>query len=228
MTKSERLDLAGHYMALQLLVFVKSGLFEALIDLIGSSSAEVVDRATSLIGYLIDLCNQLLPEHLAVEVQSLPGLFDLASQFRQQEQVRHLFGAKSREYTKWDWAIVCELLQGPLLAPRRLEETLRTTKFFKRLCSFYRPSKRLFCDLPINKANGWIRRLEKTLTMGYFTMVGSMAKHDAGVFLLGHFRFFTLFYHLSEITARPDIMRVLIVSLDYSKYVWEFYQHSID
>ncbi|KAI9223879.1 Rapamycin-insensitive companion of mTOR, middle domain-containing protein [Blastocladiella britannica] len=376
-TISERLDLHGHTMAALLLVFVKSGLFEALIDLIGSSAPPVVARATGLIGALIELCNRLLPEKLAVEVQSLPGLFQLASVFRGRESVRHraisalahidvsagvvpaamdagapgatlaaaaaaaagtgkAFGAgpaselsvnncrpgfpqsrlspspstvntsglagarqrtdqvkvqmgfamddnaframlndsgvlagKSREYTRWDWGVIGELLQGPLLNPRRVDEVLRSSKFFKRLASFFRPSKRLFCDLPSNRNNvryikigdslvtcllassdgqiflrenrllhdvaaalaGFdpsregssshlmlaVSRLEKTLTMGYFTIVGSMARFEAGIAILSHFRFFTLFYHLSEITSRPDIMRVLIVSLDYSR-----------
>ncbi|ORZ31474.1 Rapamycin-insensitive companion of mTOR, middle domain-domain-containing protein [Catenaria anguillulae PL171] len=370
--KPERLDLQGHTTSLLLLVFIKSGLFEALIDLIGQSPPQVMDKATGLIGSLIELCNQLLPEHIAVEVQSLPGLFDLASRFRTTEQVRHraiaalahidesagakpsvmaaaaavaassaaggglvgfmpsgsrvpsnmsaaaagidaggyggvgpsaalsnasrmrtdqvkvqmglamddstframlldsgVLSAKAREYTKWDWAVVTELLQGPLLSARRVDETLKSTKFFKRLASFFRPSKRLFCDLPVNRAHVRfikigalfvncllmsseggrfladnrllhdiasalagvdpnregstshqllaVSRLEKTLTMGYFTLVGSMAKSEMGLQLLGHFRFFTLFYHLSEISARTDIMRVLIVSLDYSK-----------
>lgn len=200
--RSERLDLVGHSLALLLLMFVRSGLFEALIRLIGQSDSEIVDRATSLIGYLIELCNQLLPEHIALEVQSLPGLFDLASKFRRQEDTRHRAIAalahiddstwpnaphpshirldqvkmqmglsmedsqframlvdsgvllnKARGYSKWSWNVISELLQGPFLSTKRFEETMRTTKFFKRLCSFYRPSKRLFCDLPVSRAN---------------------------------------------------------------------------
>ncbi|KNE58783.1 hypothetical protein AMAG_04335 [Allomyces macrogynus ATCC 38327] len=337
----DRLDLVGHATAFVLLIFVQAGLLESLIDLIGQSPSQaIMTTATALIGHLIELCNQLLPEHVAVAVQSLPGLFDLASRFRQREQIRHraiaalahidesttgvalappsspttaetdtgttplrvpagaaaaradqvkaliglamddaqvrallhesgVLGAKAREYTKWSWPLLVELFQGPLMIPRRIDEVLRTTKFFKRMCSFYLPSKRLFCDLPMSKSNAiyikvgtlimtsllsssdgvnylkehrllhelagaltsldpnrgvpdWQQiltaaRLERTLTLGYFTILGSMTKSDAGVLLLNQFRFFSLFYHLSELIDRPDIMRILIVSLDYAK-----------
>jgi hypothetical protein len=39
-----------------------------------------------------------------------------------------------------------ELLQGPLLNPRRLEEALRA-KYLRRLIGFLRPSNRRFADI---------------------------------------------------------------------------------
>ena len=44
-------------------------------------------------------------------------------------------------YTKWNWNLINNLIDGPLTNQRLLEETLRTSKFIKRLVGFYRPFK---------------------------------------------------------------------------------------
>lgn len=50
----------------------------------------------------------------------------------------------SKKYLKWRWDIIADLLQGPLLNPRKLEEAIKIPKFMKRLIRFYRPFKYRF------------------------------------------------------------------------------------
>jgi hypothetical protein len=227
--KPWRFDLIGHYISLLLLVFVQHGIFESLIDLIGQSDSDLVELATSIIVHLIRLSNHFLPGRIAVEVLSLPGLFDLASRFRWEEDKRHraisalvhidqskelhprktvdsvplrssqvrknialftddfqfksllaesgVLAAKSREYQKWSWGTIIELLQGSLNSKKRLDETIRNTKFFKRLCSFYRPSKRLFSSLPST------RESSKYVKAGCLLMSILTASNDGQIFL---------------------------------------------
>lgn len=44
-----------------------------------------------------------------------------------------------RDHTKWNYEIIKELLEGPLLNGKRLDEAIRATKFIRRLFSFYHP-----------------------------------------------------------------------------------------
>ncbi|KAK9473420.1 Rapamycin-insensitive companion of mTOR, N-term-domain-containing protein [Dipodascopsis tothii] len=59
----------------------------------------------------------------------------------------------TKNYTKWNWDILIELMQGPLLNPKRLDEAIRATKFMKRLMSFYRPFKKRFSVIRRTEAN---------------------------------------------------------------------------
>ena len=55
-----------------------------------------------------------------------------------------------------------ELLQGPLLNPRRLEEALRA-KYLKRLIGFFRPASHRFSDIEKNPESQRFVRLGCTL-----------------------------------------------------------------
>ncbi|OZJ02093.1 hypothetical protein BZG36_04577 [Bifiguratus adelaidae] len=59
----------------------------------------------------------------------------------------------TKDHNKWNWEVITELLQGPLLNPRRLEEATRGCKFVKRLLAFYRPFRHRFSDLKASKVN---------------------------------------------------------------------------
>ncbi|ESW99412.1 hypothetical protein KL918_001657 [Ogataea parapolymorpha] len=59
----------------------------------------------------------------------------------------------TKDYYKWNWSLITELMQGPLRDSRNFEETVRTTKFYKRLMSFYRPFKYRFASLRKTKSN---------------------------------------------------------------------------
>ena len=60
------------------------------------------------------------------------------------------------------------------------------------------------------------RRLEDTLTSGYFEMLGTLSRHPEGVVLLTKFKFFTRFYHLSDLRSREDLIKAIIENLDYT------------
>ena len=62
-----------------------------------------------------------------------------------------IFGGK--DYTKWHWDIIAEVIEGPLTDLRRMEECISRTKFAKRILSFLRPSNHQFSDMRIDKRN---------------------------------------------------------------------------
>ncbi|KAH9912683.1 Rapamycin-insensitive companion of mTOR, middle domain-containing protein [Epithele typhae] len=59
-------------------------------------------------------------------------------------------------------------------------------------------------------------RMEKTLTGGYFEMVGVLSRRKEGIELLEKFQLFTAFYHLSELRSREDLITGIVENLDYS------------
>ena len=56
-------------------------------------------------------------------------------------------------YLKWKWDLINDLIDGPLLNPKRLEESIKGGKFMKRLIGFYRPFKYKFSDARNTKPN---------------------------------------------------------------------------
>ncbi|OAD02912.1 hypothetical protein MUCCIDRAFT_143465 [Mucor lusitanicus CBS 277.49] len=234
-SNAERLKMLDHHLSIIIIIFIESDILMALIDMVKSDDIYMSRKATLLIGEVLQLSTRLLPILMAIQVQSLPKLFTLASNF-EDEQVRHnataalahidrLTRARTRynmasngvasstlatykggerllaqntpsartqekvhevklkigyaiddthfrqllmdtqvlntkDYTKWNWDSVIELLQGPLLNPRRLEEAMRGKKFIKRLLAFYRPFKHQFSDM--NATKGTISRYVKT------------------------------------------------------------------
>ncbi|RKP00256.1 hypothetical protein CXG81DRAFT_13438, partial [Caulochytrium protostelioides] len=71
-------------------------------------------------------------------------------QFRQMIMDTEVLGGK--DFTRWRWDLIMELCQGPLHHPRRLEESIKQTKFVRRVLSFFRPSTRQFADLKRSKS----------------------------------------------------------------------------
>lgn len=56
-------------------------------------------------------------------------------------------------YLKWRWDLISDLIEGPLLNPKRLEEGIKNSKFLKRLMGFYQPFKYRFSDARNTKPN---------------------------------------------------------------------------
>ena len=56
-------------------------------------------------------------------------------------------------YLKWKWDLILDIIEGPLLNPKRLEEAIKATKFLKRLVGFYRPFKYRFSNARNTKPN---------------------------------------------------------------------------
>ena len=57
----------------------------------------------------------------------------------------------TRDHSKWNFEALSDLIEGPLLNPRRLEEAIRVSKFVKRLMSFFHPFQHRFSDIRKNK-----------------------------------------------------------------------------
>lgn len=177
----------------------------------------------------------------------------------------HVLSTKT--YTKWNWDALSELIQGPLLNPKRLEEAMKTTKFMKRLVSFYRPFKYRFSSIKRTKPNqkyiqvgcellttllytpegvkyltenkllrqiaeclaqldpmsGIIsaeplfssQRLQNTLSYGYFQLLGTLSADPSGIAMLERWRMFNMFYHLTDLSSRTDLIKYFISSMDY-------------
>jgi len=58
----------------------------------------------------------------------------------------------TKDFSKWNWSAITELVNGPLLNPKRLEETLNSG-LMKKLLLFYKPSNHQFSDIPLKAAN---------------------------------------------------------------------------
>ncbi|KAI8088648.1 Rapamycin-insensitive companion of mTOR, N-term-domain-containing protein [Halteromyces radiatus] len=269
-SNSERLKMMDQHLSIVLIIFIESDILMALIDMVKSDDVYISRKATLLIGEILQLSTRLLPILMGIQIQSLPKLFALASNF-DDELVRHnataalahidrLTRARARyaasssslhplrtggssgangtggndstgdrgtsttrrmvnngsmmmttttttttqekvhevklkmgyaiddahfrqllldsqvlntkDYTKWSWDHIVELLQGPLLNPKRLDEAMRGKKFIKRLLAFYRPFKHQFSDINCTKAN--VIRYVKTGCILLSTLLGNV------------------------------------------------------
>ena len=70
----------------------------------------------------------------------------------------------SSNYLKWKWDLISDIIEGPLLHPKRLDEATKNTKFMKRLIAFYRPFKHRFADVRNTKPNQRYVRVGCALT----------------------------------------------------------------
>lgn len=192
-----------HYTALLLAITFHCGLMENLVQVLkDNSDAGNTRRATLLIGELLCLSSDLLPQRLLTSFISLPSLLAAStedsaitsnavfqvdkisrtiykarnareadeSKDTMPRQVKVKMGAQiddasfrqlladtqvlsTKIFTRWNWDKLTELIQGPLTNPRRLEEAIKTTKFMKRLMSFYRPFKYRFSSIKKTRPN---------------------------------------------------------------------------
>ncbi|KZT18431.1 hypothetical protein NEOLEDRAFT_1125374 [Neolentinus lepideus HHB14362 ss-1] len=336
--ESENLKLADQYIALLILTFTQAGLLDALTSMFEESTtgSNLSRKATLLMAEVLQLANKLLPLSQAAKIQSIPRVFDLASDYgrgehriigslalsaldsfnrnaarlhptasiknsrpransgedavrrgqRQVEQVKIKIGMQmddrtfqatlletqvmlTKDHTKWNFDTLQDLIEGPLLNPKRLEEAIKGSRFIRRLMSFFHPFSHRFSDMPRIKANQrWVKlgctvlttllaspdgkryleteddflkqivksfaqldpyngtmesdpifskaRMQDTLTYGYLEMLGTLSTHEKGVELMEKFKIFTAFYHLSDTRSRDDLIKGIILHLDYS------------
>jgi hypothetical protein len=52
-----------------------------------------------------------------------------------------------RDHTKWNFDALQELVEGPLLNPKRLEEAVRMLKFVRGFLKFFHPFEHRFSDM---------------------------------------------------------------------------------
>ncbi|KAG9297891.1 hypothetical protein G9A89_000054, partial [Geosiphon pyriformis] len=241
---NDRLNLLDHHLVVLLVIFIDSGLLEALIEIIEDKNQEIARKATLFIGEILQLSNRLLSLSRSIRIQSLPKLFKLATKFedeivrhnataalahidnlnrtrirlqsndlaetgattaledrrrrsaRQVENVKITMGIQiddvhfrnmlldtqvsfdyfvlnTKEYAKWKLETLMELLQGPLLNPRRLEEAIKS-KYLKRLIGFFRPSSRRFSDI-VKKSE-----TQRFISLGC-TLITTLLKNTDGI-----------------------------------------------
>ncbi|KAF8305657.1 hypothetical protein DL93DRAFT_2172481 [Clavulina sp. PMI_390] len=60
------------------------------------------------------------------------------------------------------------------------------------------------------------KKVETTLTSGYFDIIGVLSQYPEGVELMERHKLFTAFYHVTELRSRHDLIRAIIKCLDYT------------
>lgn len=113
----------------------------------------------------------------------------------------------TKNHAKWNWDSLNEMIQGPLLNPKRLEEAIKVTKFMKRLLSFYRPFKYKFCNIKNTKPN---QRYVKTGCALFHTLLQT----PEGVRFLGEHK---ILRQIAECLAQLDRVRLPTVTTPLGK-----------
>ncbi|CAE6415154.1 unnamed protein product [Rhizoctonia solani] len=341
--KSEKLNLTHQFISLLLVVFVESGLIEALVDILEErgTSSELPRKATLLLGEIMQLANRVLPSTIAARIQALPRLFSLAAdhehgegkQFasctlssieslnrnrarlnkvpeiasrkransvedtmrrgqRQVERSKIKRGMEiddrgfqamlidtqvmlHKEAIKWNLDSLTELIEGPLLNPKRFEEAMKVSRFGRKLMSFFYPNSKAFSEMKNTKSNARYIKLgctlmttlistpdgqrylmtedtllkqivecleqidprlklsgaaptstpsnelifskthmDKTISFGYFEILGTLSRYPDGIDILEKLKVFTCLYHLSDLRSREDLTRHIIENFD--------------
>ena len=214
-------SLVEHFVALSLAILLHAGLVPALLHL----ERDVLDAAqkrktTLLLGQVLKMASQYLPDQWSSQLQVLPDLFSSATLFGSEERfsaistayqvdsvnrtlyrsgaigaqrtllhqspskdvhgaaISDLEQAKTGQsanlqtdegqfrimivdsqvlntlnYTKWRWDVILNIIDGPLVNPKRLDEALKASKFVHRVIGFYRPFKYNYCEIKNTKPN---------------------------------------------------------------------------
>ncbi|KAJ7644182.1 Rapamycin-insensitive companion of mTOR, N-term-domain-containing protein [Roridomyces roridus] len=224
----QKLKLTDQYIALMVMVFTNAGLLDALTGMLeeSTSGSNLSRKATLLMAEVLQMANRVLPLSVASQIQTIPRIFSMASNYtdgehrivgttamsaidsfnrnhtrlepntlkgsrpransaedairrgqRQVEQVKlkmsmqmddKTFQASlletqvivTKDYNVWKFDLLQELIEGPLLNPKRLEEAIKVSRFMRRLMVFFHPfgSGMRFCELPKTKANHrWLK-----------------------------------------------------------------------
>ena len=326
---AQKRSLLQHFTAVALAVLLRQGLMNGLLHAESDAPSQAIRRRTSLlIAEVLRMSSELLPSSWSSELQAMPGLFDAATDFRNDERFqavatvyqvdsinRTLYRSMSRltaqpsnerdsaaararaasksqvnatmdettfrakmidtqilntvNYAKWDWALIMELIEGPMVNPKRLQEAMMASKFVHRFLGFLRPFKYRFSDAPNTKANQrYVRtacallklllqtnegarylegnklvpqigeclaqqdpmsgitskaplfspeRMSETLVGGYFAMLGVMCSDAKGMQILERWKIINIFYHIVELKDRDDLIRALLMNLDYTR-----------
>ncbi|KAL0961199.1 hypothetical protein HGRIS_006168 [Hohenbuehelia grisea] len=84
---SHRLKLTDQYIGLLILVFTNAGLLDALTSMLEETinGTELSRKATLLMAETLQMANRVLPLSVAARIQSIPQVFDLASDFQHGE-----------------------------------------------------------------------------------------------------------------------------------------------
>lgn len=78
----------------------------------------------------------------------------------------------TKDCSKWNFDTLQELIEGPLLNPKRMEEAIKVSRFMRRLMSFFHPFSHLthrFCDMARVKVNICVIALRSILSLKLFS-----------------------------------------------------------
>lgn len=59
----------------------------------------------------------------------------------------------SKEWNRWNFDVLTDLFEGPLLNPRRMEEAIKGLKFLRRLIPFLHPLEHKYADIANTKVS---------------------------------------------------------------------------
>ena len=326
--EKQKRSIVQHFTAVALAILLRQGLLKALMHAEVTAPSQALKRRTNLlVAEVLRMASELLPSSWSYGMQSMPGLFDLATDFESDDRFQAVatvyqvdsinrtlyrsisgneasvkstdgglalrgratsktqvnaamdetqFRAKMIDtqvlntvnYTKWEWTLIHELIEGPMVNPKRLQEAMVVTKFVHRLLGFLRPFKYRFSDAHDTKANQrYVRtacallrlllqtqegakyletnklipqvgeclaqqdpmsgitsrtplfsldRMSETLVGGYFAMLGVMCSDQKGMQMLERWKIINIFYHIVELKERDDLIRALLMNLDYT------------
>ncbi|KAI0304497.1 Rapamycin-insensitive companion of mTOR, N-term-domain-containing protein [Multifurca ochricompacta] len=64
----------------------------------------------------------------------------------------------TKDHYKWNFETLQDLIEGPLLNPKRMEEAIKLSRFLRRLMNFFHPFSHRFSDIERNKTNmRWVK-----------------------------------------------------------------------
>lgn len=110
----------------------------------------------------------------------------------------------AKEYNKWNFDVLTELVEGPLLNPKRIEEAAKGSKFLRRLTAFFHPLDHRYCDLKPSTVNNKFTRFACSLIT---TLLGTA---DGVRFLLED----RLFQQIADCLSLLESSQAPIPSLD--------------
>ncbi|SCV01306.1 LANO_0F11122g1_1 [Lachancea nothofagi CBS 11611] len=91
--------------------------------------------------------NELGPKHDILEFSENSkhkALINDVDEARFKKMVYDTKVLQTKDFAFWNWGILSDLIEGPLLNPKRIDDLAKTTKFFRRLLVFYRPMRYRF------------------------------------------------------------------------------------
>lgn len=184
-------------------------------EAIGEEDAE---QTASAMIYQLDSVNRTLHRSdLASDMQSMSGLPIKSSNIQDSTTPKGVESQKSRisvdmdelrfrnlvletqvlntaNYLKWRWDYINDLVAGPLKNNKRVDETIKNSKFMKRLLGFYRPFKYKFSEARNTKPN------QRYVRTGC-ALVKTLLQTDCGIICLSESK---LLRQLAECLAQLD------------------------
>lgn len=106
----------------------------------------------------------------------------------------------TRDHTKWSFDILLEVVQGPLLNPRRLEEALRASKFVRRLLSFFHPMNHRFSDIKKTKVHTHVLLFDHRIRSPYCPVMWHLTSRAVSRSLIAH----SYLNHLMFLLSQPN------------------------